>query len=98
MAALSVPGLAQTLLDRQLRGLGPEALVQRALALVCAEPSRVDGAVVDAHVNIPREREHLGAQNARAFIQASRWIRVPMADPRLWAGAAPVKAPTLDRH
>ncbi len=98
MAALSVPGLAQTLLDRQLRGLGPEALVQRALELVCAEPSRVDQAVVDAHVNITREREHLGPQNARAFIQATRSIGLRMADPRFWARAASVKAPTLVIH
>src|SRR5207302_3308680 len=98
MAALSVPGLAQTLLDRQLRGLGPEALVQRALELVCAEPSRVDQAVVEAHVNITREREHLGPQNARAFIQATRSIGLRMADPRFWARAASVKAPTLVIH
>ena len=98
MAALSVPGLAQTLVDRQSRALGPEGLVARALALVCADPSRVDPSVVEAHVQLTREREHLGRQNGRALVQASRSIGLRMADPRFWARAAAVRAPTLVIH
>ena len=98
MAALSVPGLAQTILDRRLRALGPEGLVREALALVCADPSRVTPEVVAAHVQLTREREHLGRQNARAFIQASRSIGIRMADPRFWARVAMVTAPTLVIH
>jgi pimeloyl-ACP methyl ester carboxylesterase len=98
IAALSIPGLAQTLVDRRLREMGPEALVKRALGLVCADPSRVDRDVVEAHVRLTREREHLGKQNARAFIQATRSIGFRMADPRFWARAAAVTAPTLVIH
>jgi pimeloyl-ACP methyl ester carboxylesterase len=98
MAALSIPGLASTLLDRRLRELGTEALVKRALELVCADPSRVDPAVVEAHVRLTREREHLGRQNARAFIQASRSIGLRMADPRFWFRVAAVTARTLIVH
>ena len=98
IAALSVPGLAQTLLDRQLRELGPEALVKRALELVCADPSRVDRAVVEAHVRLTRERAHLGRQNTRAFIQATRSLGFRMADPRFWARVEAVTAPTLVIH
>jgi pimeloyl-ACP methyl ester carboxylesterase len=98
MAALSVPGLANSLIDRQLRSLGPEGLVKRALELVCADPSRVDPAVVEAHVQLTREREHLGRQNTRAFVQASRSIGLRMADPRFWSRAAAVKAPALMVH
>lgn len=98
MAALSIPGLAQTLIDRQLRALGPEGLVERALELVSADPSRVDPAIVEAHVQLTRERQHLGPQNARAFIQAMRSIGIRMADPRFWARVAEVKAPTLVIH
>jgi len=98
IAALSIPGLAQTLLDRRLRAVGPEQLVKRTLALVCADPSRVDPSIVDAHVRLTREREHLGRQNARAFIQASRSIGFRMADPRFWARVAAVHAPTLVIH
>ena len=98
MAALSVPGLAETLLDRELRSLGPVGLVRRALELVCADPLRVDPEIVEAHVQLTREREHLGAQNMRAFIQATRSIGLRMADPRFWSRVAAVKAPTLVIH
>jgi pimeloyl-ACP methyl ester carboxylesterase len=98
IAALSVPGLAQTLVDRQSRSLGPEGLVARALALVCADPSRLDPNVVDAHVQLTRERMHLGPQNGRAFVQATRSIGLRMADPRFWAKVAAVKCPTLVIH
>ncbi|MGZ6299341.1 MAG: alpha/beta fold hydrolase [Candidatus Limnocylindria bacterium] len=98
MAALSVPGLAQNLLGRRARALGPEGLVRQALALVCADPSRVDPAIVEAHVRLTREREHLGRQNDRAFLQASRSIGLRMADPRFWSRVAQVQAPTLLVH
>lgn len=98
MAALSIPGLAENLIDRRVRELGPERLVRQALALVCADPSRVDAAIVDAHVQLTRERSNLGHQNTRAFAQASRSIGLRMADPRFWVRAARVKAPTLVVH
>jgi len=98
MAALSVPGLAETLVDRRSRELGPEGLVRQALALVCADPSRVDPAVVEAHVRLTRERMQLGRQNTRAFVQASRSIGLRMANPRFWARVAAVTAPTLVVH
>ncbi len=98
MAALSVPGLAETLLDQRARALGPEGLVAQTLALVCADPSRLSREIVEAHVKLTREREHLGSQNQRAFLQATRSIGLRMADPRFWLRARSVKAPTLVIH
>jgi pimeloyl-ACP methyl ester carboxylesterase len=98
MAALSVPGLAETLLDRRIRTLGPERLVSETLALVCADQSRVSRDLVEAHVKLTRERANLGGQNSRAFLQASRSIGLRMADPRFWARARRVEAPTLVIH
>ena len=98
MAALSIPGLAQNLLERRVRELGPERLVQQALALVCADPSRVAPGVLDAHIQLTREREHLGKQNGRAFLQASRSISLRLADPRFWSRVAKVHAATLVIH
>ena len=98
MAALSVPGLASLILDRRLKRVGAEGIVRNTLALVCAEPSRLDPALVAAHVELTREREHLGRQNGRAFVQASRSIGLRMADPRFWSRVAAVKAPTLVIH
>lgn len=97
-AAASIPGLAEVVFDRRVRELGPERLVQLSLALVSADPSRVDPKVVEAHVQLTRERGHLGAQNARAFLQASRSIALRMADPRFWARVKRVTAPTLVIH
>ena len=98
MAALSIPGLAQNLLERRVRELGPERLVQQALSLVCADPSRIRTDVLDAHIQLTRERGQLGKQNGRAFLQASRSISLRMADPRFWSRAAKVQAPTLVIH
>lgn len=97
-AALSIPGLVEAVLDRRFRQLGPERLVERVLALVCADPSRVDRAVVAAHVDLARERGHLGPQGSRAFVQASRSLGLRMADPRFWARVRLVQAPTLVIH
>ncbi len=97
-AAISIPGLAEVLFDRRVRELGPEKLVEQSLALVCADPSRVDPKVVEAHVALTRERGSLGPQNSRAFLQASRSIALRMADPRFWNRVNHVKAPTLVIH
>ncbi len=98
MAALSVPGLAETVLDRRLRTISPEELVNEVLALVCADPSRVNPETVDAHIQLTRDRAGLGSQNQRAFLQATRSLGLRMADPRFWAHARQVKAPVLVIH
>lgn len=98
MAALSVPGLAEILLDRRAKMLGPEGLVKETLALVCADPSRVSADVVDAHVKLTEERANLGRQNYRALLQATRSIGLRMADPRFWVRARQVKAPVVVIH
>ena len=98
MATLSVPGLAETVLDRRTRTLAPEQLVRQTLALVCADPTRLSPEIVEAHIRLTRERGHLGPQNTRAFIQATRSIGLRMADPRFWLRARKVKAPVLVVH
>ena len=97
-AAISIPGLAEVLFERRLRDLDPETLVRQTLALVCADASRVDPKIVEAHVQLTRERGHLGPQNSRAFIQASRSIGLRMAQPRFWGRVQRVTAPTLVIH
>jgi pimeloyl-ACP methyl ester carboxylesterase len=91
-------GLAENLLDRRARMLGPEGLVKETLAVVCADPSRVSADVVAAHVRITSERASLGRQNYRALLQATRSIGLRMADPRFWVRARQVKAPALVIH
>ena len=98
MAALSVPGLAENLLDRRVKSITPEQLVREILSVVCADPSRLSREIVEAHIQLTRERETLGAQNNRAFLQATRSLGLRMADPRFWARARQVKAPVLVVH
>jgi pimeloyl-ACP methyl ester carboxylesterase len=98
MAALSMPGLAEVLLDRRIKMLGPERLVQETIALVAADPSRISDELFQAHVQLTRERSNLGRQNGRAFLQASRSLGLRMADPRFWVRAKKVEAPTLVVH
>lgn len=98
VAALSLPGLAEIVFDRRARNLGPEGLVKRTINLVMADPSRVDGDLLEAHVQLIRERSNLGRQNSRAFTQAIRSLGLRMADPRFWARMKKVEAPTLVVH
>ena len=98
MAGLSVPGLAENLLDRRLKSVSAEQLVRETLALVCADPSRLSRKIVDAHIQLTRERAGLGTQNQRAFLQATRSLGLRMADPRFWSRARQVKAPVLVIH
>ena len=98
VAALSLPGLAEIVIDRRARILGPEGLVKRTIALVMADPSRLDGELLETHVQLTRERSNLGRQNSRAFTQAVRSLGLRMADPRFWARMKKVEAPTLVVH
>ena len=98
MAALTLPGLADMVIDRRSRRLGPERLVRETIALVCADPSRIDSAMIDAHVELMRERANLGRQASRAFLQAVRSLGLRMADPRFWTRVKKVEAPTLVVH
>jgi pimeloyl-ACP methyl ester carboxylesterase len=98
MAALTLPGLAEMVIDRRTRTLGPERLVRETIALVTVNPSRVSAEVLEAHIQLMRERSNLGRQASRAFLQASRSLGLGMADPRFWARAKKVEAPTLVVH
>jgi pimeloyl-ACP methyl ester carboxylesterase len=98
VAALTMPGLADMVIDRRVRRLGPERLVRETIALVAADPSRIDAAMIDAHVQLMRERGNLGRQNSRAFLQAVRSLGLRMADPRFWNRMKKVEAPTLVIH
>jgi pimeloyl-ACP methyl ester carboxylesterase len=97
-AAISIPGLAEIVVDRRVRRLGAERLVQETISMVAADPTRIDPALMEAHVLLTRERGNLGRQNSRAFLQATRSLGLRMADPRFWIKVRKVKAPTLVVH
>ena len=68
------------------------------ISVVAADPSRIDSGMLEAHVQLTRERANLGRQNSRAFLQASRSLGFRMADPRFWTKVKKVQAPTLVIH
>ena len=96
--ALSIPGLAQSFMERRLRELGPDGLVRETMELVAANPRRVSPDVIAAHVALTKERAPLGRQNNRAFLQATRSLALRMADPRFWTKVRLIQAPTLVIH
>ncbi len=98
VAALTMPGLAEIVLDRRARRLGAEQLVKRVIDVVAADPARIDPAMFEAHVELTRERANLGPQYSRAIVQAIRSLGLRMADPRFWTKVQKVKAPTLVVH
>jgi pimeloyl-ACP methyl ester carboxylesterase len=73
---ITAPGLARLLGRRQARS--PEWVVKFVLALVTADPARVAGEAVQAHLELTRQRAHLGIPD-RAFIQAARSIGFMLA-------------------
>ena len=97
-AALSIPGLAEIVLDRRVRVLGAERLVQQTINVVAADPARIDPHVIKAHVELTRERANLGRQYSRAFLQATRSLGLRMADLRFWTKVKTISAPTLVVH
>jgi pimeloyl-ACP methyl ester carboxylesterase len=98
-AALSIPGgLAEMVVERRAKELGPEQLVKQIIAVVAADPARIDSEMIEAHVQLTRERANLGRQNSRAFLQATRSLGLRMADPRFWTKVKKVRTPTLVIH
>ncbi|HZK74707.1 MAG TPA: alpha/beta hydrolase, partial [Clostridia bacterium] len=75
-----------------------EQLVKRIISVVAADPTRIDSAMLKAHVQLTEERANLGRQNSRAFLQATRSLGLRMADPRFWTKVKKVEAPTLVIH
>jgi len=57
---------------RWRRRNGPERLVADSLRLVCADPARVEPEVVEAHVELARERFTFGSGVVREFLATER--------------------------
>ncbi|MCA1727481.1 MAG: alpha/beta hydrolase [Actinobacteria bacterium] len=97
-AANTVPGLGELVATRRARRLGPEGLVRSTFKLCTVDPSRIDPAVVQAHVELARERSALGYA-VPAFLAAARTIvRSHLTPGRTWKMVDAIQAPTLIVH
>jgi pimeloyl-ACP methyl ester carboxylesterase len=70
-AGFALPLVGETLVRRHAR-LGAERVVRDMLALCCVDPSRVAPDVLDAHVELSRERLASGEVAGKAFLVAQR--------------------------
>lgn len=97
-AAYLVPGVGEQFVRRRAKILGPERLVQETLKTCCVDASRVDPAVVRAHVAIATERQSFEWAH-RSFLTAARsLVRRLTRRERFHAVLREISCPTLIVH
>ncbi len=94
-AAYAIRGLGERMLAARRSRFGPEALVRQTLEVCCARPDRIPPEVVDAHIELVRERMDMPWADA-AFLQAARSMLRILVRPAAYARTVTaVRAPTL---
>lgn len=94
-AAYALPGFGEVFLRARAVRLGPERYVRQVLALVCADPSRVPPEIVEAHIELARERRKMPWAD-RTFLDAARSLMVTLASKRRFYGIVDsITAPAL---
>jgi pimeloyl-ACP methyl ester carboxylesterase len=97
-AANAVPGLGELVARERARRTGPEGLVRQTMKLCTVDPSRIDPEVMEAHIELAKERAELGYA-VPAFLRAARTlVRSNLAPKRTWQMVEAVSAPTLVIH
>ena len=98
-AIYAVPPLSRRLLERFLSRTTVEQVVAGAFNLCCADPRRIPPEVVEAHVQLERERRAQGGPGDRAFASAARSIVLTqVANGPLHRLIDRVRSPTLVIH
>lgn len=75
-AAYMVPGLGARFLERRYQRLGPEGVTRDVLELCTVDATRIAPHVVDAHIELARDRVSTG-WTSEAFLEAARSL-VPL--------------------
>jgi len=95
ISASMIPRIGETFVANGMRRYGAERVVQRMLRLCNVDPSRVAREVVEAHLEIARERAG-EADMASAFVQGARSLVGALGRRRRYMGwLHAVSAPTL---
>jgi len=91
------PGIGEMAMTTR-RGVPPERLVERTMALVAKDPAKVAREVLEAHLEMARHRQ--GSWDAdRAFLQASRSLLATLAlKNRFYEKIRKISSPTLLVH
>jgi pimeloyl-ACP methyl ester carboxylesterase len=94
-ATYLVPGVGERFMKTRQKNLGPERLVEETMKLCCVDPSRIDPAVIAAHVAVGRERLEMPWAN-KAFLEAARSLLRRLARrERFLATLHQISCPTL---
>ena len=94
-AAYAMPGFGEMFLRARAMRYGPERYVRQVLDLCCADASRVAPEIVEAHIELARERRKMSWTD-RAFLDAARSLLVTLASKRrFYATIESISAPTL---
>ena len=97
-ATYMVPGVGEQFIRRRAKLLGPEKLVRETMRMCCVDPSRIDPAVIDAHVALATERQGYPWAH-RAFLTAARSLLRRLARrERYLAMLHEISCPTLMIH
>lgn len=94
-SAYMVPGVGEAFVRRRARALGADGLVRETFALCCADPSRVPEDVIEAHVEMTRERFRMPWANASMLAAARSMLRVLLRRGRFMRMLERVGPPTL---
>jgi pimeloyl-ACP methyl ester carboxylesterase len=94
-SAYMVPGVGEAFVRRRARILGPEGMVRETFALCCADPTRVPPEVVDAHVQVTRDRLRMPWADASMLAAARSMLRMLMRRGRFMQMLERVGPPTL---
>lgn len=83
-ASYGVPGVGERFVRRRAALLGPEGLVRESMRLCTVDPSRVPRHVVEAHVELARERLTSMDWAHDTFLEAARSLLGVLARKRLY--------------
>jgi pimeloyl-ACP methyl ester carboxylesterase len=94
-AGYALPGIGALLMRRRARR-SPEQNVRETLALCCVDPSLVPRDVIEAHVELARERQAYGRSVGRDFLTAQRSLMARLLRRRrFFEMIAGIRAPAL---
>jgi pimeloyl-ACP methyl ester carboxylesterase len=95
LAAAFIPSWGSRRVGRAVAALGPEQLVYETLRLCSADPSRIEQAVVDAHIALEAERLAQPGWQESFYAAARSLVRVLALKRQVLRWVRMVAAPTL---
>lgn len=98
-ASYAIPGFGERFVAARARALGPEGLVRETMRLCNADPARIAPEIVQAHVELARERLESMPWANKAFLEAARSLLSVLARKRAFRSLmATITPPALIIH